>query len=153
MRRSDSLAPLSRDHHQALVAAQRLRRATPEDAAACAAAFLRFWDDHGRRHFVIEEELLLPELAPRDGAERAEVVRTLVEHNDVRRRALALRRGGAGAAPAALHALGELLAAHVRFEERELFALLEEELDAGALARLGEAVAVAAAAHAPTGSP
>jgi len=40
MKRHRVLQPLSRDHHVALVAAQRLRRATPDGAAAARDAFL-----------------------------------------------------------------------------------------------------------------
>jgi hypothetical protein len=40
VKRHAALQPLSRDHHVALVAAQRLRRATDEDAATARRAFL-----------------------------------------------------------------------------------------------------------------
>ena len=59
-----------------------------------------------------------------------------------------------GMAPAALeqdggdrlataHDLGTLLNDHVRFEERELFVLLEARLAPGALQRLGDRIATA----------
>lgn len=138
MRRHPALAQLSRDHHQALFVAQRLNRADASSAHEAADAFREFWRDNGRLHFVVEEDLLLPALAPADGEERPEVVRTLVEHTAIRRAALEL----AGESPAAehLHALGRLLHDHVRFEERVLFALLEAELDDAQLTLLGERV-------------
>ena len=60
MKRSAALASLSRDHHQALVVAQQLRRATDATAAEARAAFLAYWAGHGRLHFRLEEELLFP---------------------------------------------------------------------------------------------
>lgn len=136
MRRSEALAGLSRDHHQALFVAQRLRRADAGSAQEARAAFLDFWHEHGRAHFVAEEEVLLPELAPVGAEERAEVVRTVLEHTAIRRAAARLE---AEPDPAAdrLRALGTLLHDHVRFEERVLFTLLESLLDERALAALG----------------
>ena len=139
MRRHPALAQLSRDHHQALFIAQRLNRADASSAHQAADAFREYWRDHGRLHFVAEEDVLLPALAPADGEERPEVVRTLVEHTAIRRAALELA-GEAAPAPERLHALGRLLHDHVRFEERELFVLLEAELDESELTLLGERV-------------
>ena len=56
MKRSDELAPLSRDHHQALFVAMKLKRAEADGAEA----FLGFIAAHGGDHFRIEEEILLP---------------------------------------------------------------------------------------------
>jgi hypothetical protein len=56
MKRSDALAPLSRDHHHALEVALRLRRATPESADDAATRFVAFWYEDGQRHFEIEEQ-------------------------------------------------------------------------------------------------
>ncbi len=139
MQRSDALAPLSRDHHQALAAALVLRRASDETVRAAAERFLAFWTEHGRRHFEIEEELILGALPGEDGWAEA-CARVRAEHAEVRAAAEAL-----GRAPdaAAANALGELLAAHVRFEERELFAMLEDRLGAPELAELGRAVQAA----------
>ena len=41
------------------------------------------------------------------------------------------------------HALGKLLNAHVRFEERELFELLESRLEPVELDRLGREISIA----------
>ena len=45
MKRSAALAALSRDHHQALIVAQQLRRATVATAAEAREAFLAYWAD------------------------------------------------------------------------------------------------------------
>jgi len=78
VKRSEELAPLSRDHHHGLFAALALRRATSADAAAARVSFLDFWRSEGRRHFAIEEEVLLPGFARRGPADREAVVRVLV---------------------------------------------------------------------------
>lgn len=64
------------------------------------------------------------------------------DHETIRAHAAALAGGDHRAdVVAAARALGERLAAHVRFEERVLFELLERRLSAADLARLGAAVA------------
>jgi hemerythrin-like domain-containing protein len=142
MKRSAALAPLSRDHHHGLVIALKLSRATDR---APAAAFLEFWHAEGRRHFQIEEDLLLPGFARHGAADHPAVVRALVEHVDLRRRAQDLERGGEPLA--ALHELGRRLSTHIREEENVLFTLVEETLPADELTALGQAID--AAEHAP----
>ena len=134
MKRHNALAPLSRDHHHALVVAQRLKHASEATAADARNAFLEYWRADGQRHFREEEEILLPSYAGHGGVEEPIVARVLIDHVRIRRLADEL---SADAAPiAALHALGELLGEHVRREERELFPLIERALPEAELARL-----------------
>ena len=135
MKRSDALAELSRDHHQALFVAQRLIRATDATAEAAHAAFEEFWNRE-RHHFRIEEEILLPSLARHVPADHEAIVRVLTEHVDLRRRA-----ADAAADRATLQELGERLRTHVRYEERTLFALVETTLSEEELEELGAALA------------
>jgi hemerythrin-like domain-containing protein len=145
VKRSAALAPLSRDHQHALDAALRLRRADDETVADAIARFQRCFADEGRRHFAIEERLLLPALPADDPEWAPGVDRVRADHDAIRTQADALAATGAGELAGAARALGERLTAHVRFEERELFAVLERRLAPDALARLGEAVARAEA--------
>jgi hemerythrin-like domain-containing protein len=141
MKRTQELAPLSRDHHKALYAALRLRRADRGSAGDAVEGFLRFWADHGQRHFEIEERLLLPGFVGGGGNPRHELVaRTLTEHVEIRSRARVLQ---ADSSLADLHKLGDLLSAHVRLEEDELFPLIERTLDAAHLAELGSEIEAA----------
>jgi hemerythrin-like domain-containing protein len=135
MKRSAALAALSRDHHHALEAALRLRRADVDGAVAHLQAF---WQARGRRHFEIEERLILPALPQADADWREATARVRDEHARIRAAVDAL--GGGGAPLEAAHGLGQLLRDHVRFEERHLFGLLEARLPEPELARLGEAV-------------
>jgi hypothetical protein len=136
MKRSEALAPLSRDHHVALAAALRLRRATIADVGRATALFTEFWQRAGARHFEVEEELILTALPPGDAEWDAAVARVRAEHADILARAQALGSAPVGEA----RELGERLHAHVRYEERVLFALLERRADPAALAALGAAV-------------
>lgn len=135
MKRHPALTPLSRDHHHALVLAQRLRRAGEQDAGDAAAAFLAHWIEEERLHFRLEEEVLLPAYAAYGDPDHPAVVRTLLDHVRIRRDVERLR---AGASPELLHELGGRLAEHVKLEENELFPLVEQTLPQPALAELGE---------------
>jgi hemerythrin-like domain-containing protein len=143
LKRSQELTPLSHDHHQALFAAQQLKRAESPDAVR--PAVVSFWEEHGRRHFTIEEEILLPGWIANDpGADPSMAVRVLTDHLTIRSD---LRRLEGDALPLEdVHALGARLEAHVRFEERELFPMIEARLDADAIAQLGAEIERAEAA-------
>ena len=143
MKRSAALAPLSRDHQHALDAAVRLRRADRETVVATIGHFHRFFDREGRRHFAIEERLLLPALPSHDSEWAPCVARVRDDHAAIRAaaRTLADPRGMNDDPVADARALGERLAAHVRFEERAVFEILERRLSAPDLERLGDAVA------------
>ena len=133
MKRSEALAPLSRDHHHGLFVAMHLKRATAETADDARAQFLEYWKHEGGHHFVIEETVLLPTFARHGAYDHEAVVRTLTDHVDLRRRALDV----GDASPDELHALGERLSAHIRHEEKVLFPLIEATLDPDALDALG----------------
>ena len=141
MKRSAALAALSRDHHHALEAALRLRRAAAAELDAAIAHLQGFWEARGRRHFEIEERLLLPALPETDPGWGAAAARVRDEHARIRAAVDGLRAGGRGEAPLeAAHGLGRLLRDHVRFEERDLFKLLEARLPEPDLAHFGEAI-------------
>jgi hemerythrin-like domain-containing protein len=137
VKRSPELTPLSHHHHDALFLALQLKRA--EDMGP-GEAFAEFIAGKGERHFREEESVLLPGWAAADpGADPALAARVSAEHLELR---AAGRRFGAGELTVPdLHRLGELLDAHVRFEERELFPLIEERLDEAAIAAIGEELA------------
>ena len=139
MKRSEALAHLSRDHHQALFVAQRLRRAGPETAAAARDAFLEFWATEGRQHFRDEEEILLPAFARHEPPTHEAVVRVLTDHIDLRRRAGDLASDSTPS-PDDLRELGDRLHAHVRHEERVLFPLIEAALSTDELIELAAAL-------------
>lgn len=141
MKRAEALQPLSREHLAALLAARKLRAA--DDVSAATREFLAFWNDDGRRHFRIEEEVLLPGWAAYGELDRDGVAQMLEEHLMIRRQVLRLQAGELSIRQ--IHCLGDLLHDHVRFEERVLFVAAEESLDAVSLAYLATAIEAAEA--------
>jgi mannose-6-phosphate isomerase-like protein (cupin superfamily) len=106
MKRHPALVPLSHDHQHGLVQARRLRHGDVD-------GFADFFAHELVRHFRQEEELVFPLLAE-VGAEPPELSHALLEHQRIR--AMASRPDAA---------LGELLAEHIRLEERVLFETIQ----------------------------
>lgn len=129
MKRTAALASLSRDHHQALVIAQQLRRSNQDTVTEARTAFLTFWESHGSVHFDLEEHVLLPAFAAYGDPHHPLVARTLCDHVAIRQKANQLAQH-ANPTPESFQDLGAQLAAHVRMEERELFPLLEQVMPA-----------------------
>jgi hemerythrin-like domain-containing protein len=147
MRRSAALASLSRDHHEALVLAQKLRRATPATVTTSRESFLAYWQAHGQNHFRLEEEILFPAYAAHGDPHHALIARALCDHVGIRHHAQALAGaneptldGAAEPTLDALHELGHQLAAHVRLEERQVFPLIEQAVPSDELAVLARAL-------------
>jgi hemerythrin-like domain-containing protein len=139
MKRGDFLGALSRDHHQGLSVALRLKRTTPATAGKDRQRFLDFWRAEGRRHFRIEEEVLLPAYASHSEVDEPAVVRVLTEHLDLRRRAIELE---ANERPEVgqLRELGGRLQRHIRHEERDLFPRIEAAIPEAELGNLAQAI-------------
>jgi hemerythrin-like domain-containing protein len=132
VKRSDALAPLSRDHQHGLHVALLLKRATAETAASARDAFLQFWSSEGHAHFRAEEDLLLPVWARYGAPDHEAVLKVLVDHVELRRMAADLDAEPPESLDE-LHALGVRLNDHIRFEERVFFPLVEETLPDDAL--------------------
>lgn len=135
MKRAPALQELSRDHLKALLIAKRMREA--DDLATAAEAFTAFWNAESH-HFRLEEEILLPHWAAHADVDRTAVARMLDDHLAIRRDALCLREQRLSLEE--LRELGTRLHDHVRFEERELFVMIERALDPAGLDRLGAAL-------------
>lgn len=139
MKRAEALQPLSREHQGALAVAKALGEAEDRDAAT--RTLLEFWQADGRRHFRIEEEVLLPGWALEAEVDWAGAERMLREHLEIRRQVLRAEAGEIELEE--LRALGRLLHDHVRFEERELFVEVEAALGQPGLERLATAIEAA----------
>ena len=136
MKRAPELRDLSDHHHRGLVQARRLRRAAAGEEAnmpeETAEAFLGFWQEGTTTHFREEEEILLPVLAryAEDLLGRESVVEMLLQHSRIRGLVMGLSdeiKVG-DVRPETLGSIGELLEAHIRLEEREVFPAIEEAL-------------------------
>lgn len=130
-RRHDSLLPLTHDHHHALRNGRALRVAAEGDPSArteAAEGFLRFFRTESITHFREEEEVIFPLVALHERAPTAGINRVLNEHVVIHalvRELEAQMEDGEPVGETMLR-LAELLKAHVRFEEDELFPLIEE---------------------------
>lgn len=143
MRRSAALAPLSRDHHHALVVARELTRARAHHLTAAAESFVTFLAGHELAHFDFEEALLLPALPSGEpGATLARRVRE--DHEWLRGAMRSLQQAPEAASAEALQEIGARLRDHVKLEEQELFPYLERSLDPPVLDRIGAQLAARA---------
>ncbi len=140
MKRSRALKPLSSEHHQALLVAFQLKQGlaghaeaagAPKDLPGLLALARRFDEQLLRPHNRAEEELLGRYLTA------ADMRRLCDEHAEMEALLGTARgaRGGDQRAPLAAYA--DLLERHVRWEEREVFAYAETNVDAEALATIG----------------
>ena len=123
MKRSDTLQPLSREHHTALTLAKACERAVLSDnadqvSATCQRVIQAFASEL-EPHFLVEEQTLLPLL--KDAETHHLVQHTLEDHRQLRALLGNLQQNDA----VALQDFGRCLSDHVRFEERELFPALE----------------------------
>lgn len=116
MKRSPGLRDLSSEHHTGLVLARRVVQAATDDEVAHAwGELVERFETELEPHFRLEETQLLPALA--QAGDMAIVQRTLDEHAQLRALIYDLPHDAAS-----LRAFAKLLQAHIRFEERELFA-------------------------------
>lgn len=119
MKRHQLLQSLSREHQPALSLAVRLKRA---DAGQAVSVFAQLDQPALLAHFEEEERDWLPLLLADD--ERPLRERTLAEHRQLRAQLAAISDGDS----AQIADFAMTLEAHVRFEERELFPLIERHL-------------------------
>jgi len=119
MKRHPDLLQLSREHHGALKLARDARRAAASgdarEIAALAQRVVQVFPVELDPHFCVEEQGILLLLA--QAGQHELVARTLADHAELRRLALALATPDADT----LLYFADLLGAHVRFEEREVF--------------------------------
>lgn len=131
MKRHDALVPLSHHHHHALARALELKRVGTEQSMETPQEVVQklrtFWENGGNAHFREEEEILWPAYAQHADVDREDIKENLLEH--VKIRALVAEVIGSGEPPIErMRELGELLEAHVRKEERQLFQMIQDTL-------------------------
>lgn len=129
MPRTGPLLSLSREHHSSLVLARAVRQAAESGDSAAFPAMMKSIEEHWRavlcEHFAREEQLL--RLAA-DTVDAESADRILAEHAELR----LLASDSNELEPAErLKRFGELLAAHVRYEERVLFPQLQSHPSIG----------------------
>jgi hemerythrin-like domain-containing protein len=128
MKRSEHLIPLSRDHHAGLLFCWKIRAGISKgiDPIRISSYVGYYWNAHLKFHFEEEEQLL-----PSDEMD---------EQHVVIRKQIAAVLGPEKNNVSALQVLEEMINAHIRFEERQLFPLLEKELSSAQLQEIGKAL-------------
>lgn len=123
IKRSPQLAPLSREHHDGLLFAWKIKHGIENKAPleVMRKYTLWYWRHHIKPHFFQEEKILLPYMP----ANHPMANKLLEDHDHIRELILDLDDA---ADKRSLVILSDLLNAHIRFEERELFGYLEESL-------------------------
>jgi iron-sulfur cluster repair protein YtfE (RIC family) len=140
-RRHDSLIPLSREHQYGLMLCLRIHRGLLEHSAdskwltSKANNAVLFYEGELVTHFKAEEDFLFPAMSELDGAARI-IDELLAEHLEIRRLIDQLRRIEPLSLAATLKQLADLLEAHIRKEERELFPIYEEHATTAMTARV-----------------
>ncbi|MGV3525046.1 MAG: hemerythrin domain-containing protein [Candidatus Sericytochromatia bacterium] len=155
MKRDPSLSELSREHLPALILAYRLRHGRssnpqqpwPTDPLTQWQQVLPFIRGELARHFLAEERFLVP-LQVADPASSARILDEHaafwqhVDHIEARLR----EPHAVSELPLMLKALGELLEAHIRFEERVWFEQIQQALPPEQRVKLGAQIAAFLAA-------
>jgi hemerythrin-like domain-containing protein len=133
IKRSGQLAPLSREHHEALLFVWKIRQGLKNgtDIREVAQFVQWFWQNHLQEHFREEEQILAAHL-PEDNEF---VLRMIDEHQNIE----ALIHINENIPDEALLVqLADELNAHIRFEEREFFPYVEKTISVADLNRIYE---------------
>ena len=146
MKRHPALETLSFEHHDALVIALRLQKGLQKNAdpQIMKEYALSVYQKHLTHHFHQEEQALLDALKSNPDVGPA-LERMVAEHQQFARLAQTMAENPQDL-KAAIQEYADLLNAHVRFEERELFTLAEKHLSD---AQLQEISAYLHREHAP----
>ena len=142
-KRHPSLIPLTHDHHHTLAQARRLKDAYDENVAILrrvADDFVNFYLGRVRHHFHEEEELFFAPLVA-DEVAGPLIARAVADHLRLHALVRDLRRqlSDGEASPTLLLEIAVLLETHVRFEEQDLFPLIEAGIPESELTDLGTA--------------
>ena len=132
-RRHESLIPLSREHHYALMLCLRINRGLPTHGKdskwlqSKAQQVSLFLESDLATHFIAEEKILFPSMqgTPLAASLIAELV---AEHRELERLVSRLRDQDTTATAATLKEFATSLEAHIRKEERLLFPIYEREI-------------------------
>jgi hemerythrin-like domain-containing protein len=119
IKRSRQLSPLSRDHHQGLLLAWKIRQGIKNgtDKIIIADYIKWFWLNELEEHFREEEEILAPYLKDNEMIQRM-----FKEHHRIK----SIIHNDHLVDEGSLTELALLVNDHIRFEERELFPLAEK---------------------------
>jgi hemerythrin-like domain-containing protein len=136
MKREKQLQPLSHQHHNGLMAALLLKKGVEKqaDTTVMDDFIVSVWNDELRNHFIKEEVYLHPHVLQIPSLmEKYELMKA--EHHQIRHLIDAIRSGDSNVAR--ITDFYTLLEKHIRFEERELFPFIEQNIQPEQLNELG----------------
>ncbi len=137
MKRHQQLQPLSRQHHNGLLAVLLLHKGInkADNTNVMAAFILDFWQYDLKAHFESEETILIPALKE-TAFDETLTRRLLNEHFALRSYINSLETGYAN--KETISDFADLLEEHIRFEERTYFPEAEMVLSEEALITIGD---------------
>lgn len=148
MKRHKSLLPLSHDHQHGLALALKLKypkrqlsSSNKEEISSLKSELADKYENILRKHFRKEEQYLVP------GFEENKLMKQMLEeHKKLEGLYNKIVNNTEGWTPERqrdkLNLFGELLDLHIRFEERELFSMIENTLSEEQLEELGKKLEV-----------
>jgi hemerythrin-like domain-containing protein len=144
-KRYESIIPLSREHHYALLLCLRIHRGLEKHSRRAdwlneeARKTVRFFESSLVSHFEAEETILFP--AMHDMAEANLLIADLLkEHEELRTRIETINKIRGLEAAEELKAYADLLESHIRKEERQLFPLYEARVASAIDAQVGQQI-------------
>lgn len=131
IKRNKSLVALSKEHHFGLLASWKIRRGFDLKVAPKRIAdfVVNFWETHLDSHFDAEEQLLFNVI------KHELIEEALKQHVELRSLVKSISTEGT---PEQLTNFGDLLEKHIRFEERQVFKMLQQELPEEQLNEIGK---------------
>lgn len=147
-KRHPSLVPLSRDHHDGLMLALRLRqgkkallRDWSHDPAWQANYVVQFFHRHLVPHFEAEEKVLFPTMK-KYANESLKIIETLLnQHGEMKTRVEKLENPERTNLETELKDFGDLLERHIRIEEDSLFPMFEGSVPKDIAEDVGQEIA------------
>lgn len=135
MKRIEALQPLSHQHHNALMGSLLIKKGVSKKAEKKVLKdfLLQLWNQDIQRHMQTEEEILLPMIA-RSERQFDSIIKR--DHETLRLLADRIRIHEDGYTP--FEVFADLLEQHIRFEERVVFAKIQENLSDEQLQKLSD---------------
>lgn len=132
IKRHPAIVEFSRDHHFALLLVWKIKEGLKKsiEISRISKYVVHFYDTNLIHHFIEEETMLFNKINISDPL----ILKTESEHDDMRNLIEALRNNPDDLKP--LESFSAMLEKHVRFEERELFNYLQENISDEVLAEI-----------------
>ena len=131
IKRNKSLVALSKEHHFGLLASWKIRRGfdLKVEPKRMADFVTNLWKTHLEAHFIAEENILFNTI------NHILIDEALHQHSQLRSLIKSISEEGT---PEQLTSFADLLEQHIRFEERQVFKMLQQELPENKLNEIGE---------------